>query len=350
MAIGYPIICDKDFIKLGVLDDFSSFIWTTRYYSAGDFELTIGVSERAMEWLKIGNYVMQSADNINIGIIESLEADISEEQSYMIIARGRFLPALLGRRIIAQQTQLTGLLSAGIYSLINDAIIDPVILARKIENFIIDQSYEGIEKIDVQFTGDNLLDAISTICEEKELGFNVKYEEGQFVFWLYKGIDRSYAQNVNPRVIFSDKYDNLLSSQLLEDASYRITDALVAGEGEGLERRTVWVTNSEQPTGIDRFEGYLDSRNIRSADGTVSDRDYIKALQQEGFEALTDYTAAFSGEVSFINTVYGRDVFMGDICTVENSKLGKYVNARLVEVIESVNETGNYVILPTFGL
>ena len=60
MAIGFPIIANKDMEKLGVLDDFSSFIWTTRYYNAGDFELTIGVSDRAMEWLKIGNYVMQS--------------------------------------------------------------------------------------------------------------------------------------------------------------------------------------------------------------------------------------------------------------------------------------------------
>ena len=256
----------------------------------------------------------------------------------------------MGRRIIAQQTQVTGLLSAGIYSLINDAIISPVISARKIDNFVIEQSYEGTEKIDVQFTGDNLLDAISAICEAIELGFNVKYEDGKFVFWLYKGTDRSYAQSVNPRVIFSDKYDNLLSAQLIEDASYRVTDALVAGEGEGLERRTVWVSNTEEPSGINRFEGYVDSRNIRSADGTVSDADYIKALQQEGVEALTEYTTAFSGEVSFINTVYGRDVFMGDICTVENSKLGKYVNARLVEVIESVDENGMYVILPTFGL
>ena len=350
MALGLPIIADKNFIKLGTLDDYTSFIWTTRYYSAGDFELTVGVTEDAAAWLIIGNYVMHSGDSTNIGIIESVEADISEQQAYLIIARGRFLPAILGRRIIAEQTQLTGNLASGIYSLIDDAIISPVISSRTIDNFIIERSYEGTETVNAQFTGDNLLEAISSLCLEYDLGFNVKYEGGNFVFFLYKGTDRSYAQDVNPHVIFSDQYGNLLSAQLIEDTTEKTTDVLVAGEGEGLDRRTVWVSNTEQPTGLERFELYADSRQIRSNDGAISDAQYMAQLAEEGMEQLTEYTTAFSGIVDFVNVVYGRDVFMGDICTVENSKLGKYVNARLVEVIECIGETGQYTILPTFGI
>ena len=350
MALGLPIIADENFIKLGTLDDYTSFIWTTRYYSPGDFELTVGVTENAAAWLKNGNYVLQEGDNTNIGIIESVEADINEEQAYLIIARGRFLPAILGRRIIAEQTQLNGNLASGIYSLIDDAIISPVISARQIDNFVIDRSYEGTETVDAQFTGDNLLEAISNLCLEYDLGFNVKYENGYFAFFLYKGEDRSYAQDVNPHVIFSDQYGNLLSAQLIEDTENKVTDVLVAGEGEGLDRRTVWVSNSEEPTGIERFELYADSRQIRSNDGAISDEQYMLQLAEEGREDLTEYTTAFSGVVDFINVVYGVDVFMGDICTVENSKLGKYVNARLVEVIESIDESGKYTILPTFGI
>lgn len=349
MSIGLPIILDKNFIKLGVLDSFASLIWTTRYYDAGDFELCIGITENASEWLKTGNYVMQTEDDTNIGIIESVSADISEQQTYRIIARGRFLPAILARRIIAQQTQVTGLISSGIYQLINDAIISPAIPARRIENFTIQQSYEGQETIDAQYTGYNLLETITDICTTNHIGFNVKYSEGQFVFFLYKGVDRSYDQDVNPHVIFSDQYDNLLTSQLIEDITYKVTDALVAGEGEGLERRTVWVSNDEDPTGIERYEGYVDSRHVRSSDGLTNDNDYINALREEGKEELTEYTTAFSGEVDFYNIKYGRDIFLGDLCTVENSKLNKRLNARLVEVIESMDETGRYTIIPTFG-
>lgn len=349
MALGFPIIADTNFIKLGIIDDFASFIWTSRYYDAGDFELTVAVTENAAAWLKMGNYIMHSGDQTNIGIIESIEADITEEQSYRIIAKGRFLPSILSRRIIAQQTQVTGPLADGVYALINEAIIEPVIEARRIDDFVIERSYEGEEQVDAQYTGKNLLNIISDICLLNHVGFNVKRENDQFIFYLYKGTDRSYAQDENPHVIFSDRFGNLLSAQLLEDMTKKVTDVLVAGEGEGLDRKVVWVSNDEEPTGLNRFEKYSDSRNIRSNDGAVNDAQYMEQLMEQGKEELTEYTSAFSGVVDFQNVAYGRDIFLGDVCTVENSRLGAYVNARLVEVIESVNESGVYSILPTFG-
>lgn len=350
MALGLPIIADTNFIKLGVIDDFSSFIWTSRYYNAGDFELTTAVTQKAAAWLKMGNYIMQNGDNENIGIIESIDATISEEQEYLITARGRFLPAILSRRIVAVQTQLSGLMREGIYSLISDAITAPVISARAISNFVIDRSFEGEQTVEIQITGKNLLETISSICESNHVGFNVKRIEEQFVFYLYEGIDRSYAQDDNPHVIFSDKFDNLLSCEMLEDSTEKVTDVLVAGEGEGLERKTIWVSNDDAPTGIDRFEKYDDSRNIRSNEGSVSNSEYYALLAEAGREDLTEYTTAFSGVVDFQSVQYKKDLFLGDICTVENSKLGAYVNARLVEVIESIGESGEYSILPTFGL
>lgn len=345
-----PVIMNLQFEKLGMIDEFKSFIWTTRYYSTGDFEIVTGVNKKSTDILKRDYYVMRDDDPEYIGIIESVEADVSEEAEFSLIAKGRFLSSILGRRIIADQTQIKGLLSSGIYDLINDAAINPVITKRKIPNLILGD-YAGTATVDAQITGKNLLTTISDLCEKAGIGFKTSLTaEHNFKFELYEGIDRSYDQSVNSYAVFSDRFENLLNSQYIEDASKMVTNVLVAGEGEGTDRKRVWVTNDDDPSGIDRYELYTDARSIRTNNGEISDAEYYAQLAEDGKTELTSYTKAFTGTVDFNNIRYKQDVFMGDICSIENSALGMYVNARLVEVIESIDESGKYTIIPTFGL
>ena len=170
----------------------------------------------------------------------------------------------------------------------------------------------------------------------------------QFVFQLYSGEDRTYDQSVNPVVIFSDLYDNLLSAEYEENYRDIATAVLVAGEGEGTDRRTKWVTDGS--TGLNRHEVYKDQRNIQSDDGTITDAEYEQLLEESGKESLTKYTAAFVGTVYFDNIKYKDDINVGDLCVIQNSRWGIYMNTRLVEVIESVSESGEYSIVPTFGV
>lgn len=67
-------------------------------------------------------------------------------------------------------------------------------------------------------------------------------------------------------------------------------------------------------------------------------------------ESVTNVLTAFEGNVFFDNIVYRKDVNVGDIVTIENKKWGIYVNTRIIEVIESVNEAGEYEVIPTFGI
>ena len=122
---------------------------------------------------------------------------------------------------------------------------------------------------------------------------------------------------------------------------------MVAGEGEGLDRKTAWV--GDDKSGLDRYELYKDQRNIRSNDGEISDDEYTELLKEAGKESVTKYTTAFTGKVYFENIKYKTDINLGDLCVIQNSEWGIYINTRLVEVIESVDETGAYTITPTFG-
>ncbi|WP_298535800.1 siphovirus ReqiPepy6 Gp37-like family protein [uncultured Methanobrevibacter sp.] len=342
-----PIIMNTNFTRLAAIDEYISFIWTSRYYNTGDFELVIPVNAKNINLIKKDFYIIRDDDE-NVGIIEDIIINRNEDLEETMTVTGRFLQSILGRRIIAPQTNCSGRLSNCIEALVNSCLVNPVISARKINNFIIDSS-SFTDKIDTQFTGDNLLETVSEICMVYGVGFKVTMNSSnQFVFKLYKGEDRTYDQDENPWVIFSDQYDNLLSSQYEECYKDISTAVWVAGEGDGLDRKALWVSSGE--TGLGRYEVYKDERQIQSNGGEIPLSDYNKLLEASGKDSLTKYTTAFTGSVYFDNVKYREDVFLGDLCVIENQRWGIVVNSRLVEVIESVDETGEYSILPTFGI
>lgn len=342
-----PVIMNTDFERLAVIDDYNSLIWASRYYTSGDFELCVDVNDKNMQ-LFVKDYYVVRDDDENVGIIEDIKIQRNEDNHELLIVTGRFLDSILARRIIADQTTVTGKISACINQLINDNVISPSVSARTIDNFVLGE-YDVTQTMKAQYTGKNLLETIAEICKTYGVGFKVTLnDDHEFVFQLYEGVDRTYDQTENPWVIFSDQFDNLLSADYEENYKEYTTAALVAGEGEGLDRKTVWVTDGQ--TGIDRREVYVDQRNIRSDDGEISDEEYDELLEEAGQEHLTKFTTLFSGTVYFDSVTYKEDIGLGDLCVIENKRWGIYLNSRLLEVIESVNEAGEYSIVPTFGI
>ena len=342
-----PIIMNTTFQKVGLIDDYVSFIWCTRYYKTGDFELVVNVDSANSLLLQKDFYVIRETDD-NVGIIDNIQITRNEDDNELMIVSGRFLSSILGRRIIEKQTQLNATVSAGVFALITNEAIAPVNNSRKIPNLI--YKYNMISaRLQAQYTGDNLLEVIEKICETYRIGQKITLNNGEFIFELYEGTDRSYNQTSVPRVIFSDEYDNLLSSNYHEDYESIITDVLVAGEGEGLERKIVWSSKSTN-TGLDRYEVYKDQRQLSTNNGQVTESEYMAQLKESGLEDISGFTTSFTGQVYFDNIEYRKDVNIGDICVIENSRWGVYINTRLIEVIESVDESGKYTITPTFGV
>lgn len=342
-----PVIMDKSFKRLAAIDDFSSFIWTSRYYEPGDFELVVPATAENFELFK-SDYFVARDDDDNVGIVETITLQRDENGAERMIVSGRFLQSLLERRIIAEQTTVSGKLSDCVRELIADNMIAPAMAARRVPGFALDPDFDFETAFQAQYTGKNLLEVVSDICKTYKLGFRVAPKAPSFFFFsLYEGLDRTYDQQTNEWVVFSDKFDNLLTSEYVESYAEQITAVLTAGEGEGLDRKTAWTSNGE--TGLDRREAYNDERNIRTNEGEISEAEYIELLKESGKEKLTKITSAFSGTVYFDGIRYKKDVNLGDLCVIENSRWGLSINARLVEVIESVSETGEYSIIPTFG-
>ena len=224
-----PIIADTNFNRIGIVDDYISLIWTTRFYEHGDFQIQTPITPENIDLLAIGNYVIRD-DNENVGIIEKVDLIYSETNNRVLTVSGRFLTQLLSRRIIAEQTQVSGAVSSAINTLINDAIISPALAARQISNFTLGD-YSIAATIEAQYTGKNLYNVISDLALQYGFGFKITLnDDNEFVFELYEGTDRSYDQSENPYIVFSDEYDNLLNSEFQRDDKNIINCVLAAGE------------------------------------------------------------------------------------------------------------------------
>lgn len=344
-----PVLMNKNFEKLAIVDDYVSFIWATRFYESGDFQLQVSVNSLAAKYIQIGYYVIRDDDE-NVGIVENIKIENTSTKKELMTISGRFLSSLLSRRIIAIQTQVYGQVPSCIQKLINENAIAPSITARQIPNLSFTSQVVSSMVMQAQYTGKNLLTTITEICKLYGIGFKMLLDQGDhFLFVLFEGKDRSYEQSVNPYVVFSDEYDNLISAQYEESRKELVTDILIAGEGEGLDRKTLWVTKSNL-SGIDRYEKYQDARNSSTNNGQIDEQTYYNELRGEALQNITTFTSAFTGKVDFANVKYREDVNVGDIVTIKNTKWGIHINSRLVEVIESVNESGAYSITPSFGI
>lgn len=345
------LILDTTFNPVGIIDAFKSMIWVDRYQEAGDFELYVPASAKMIDLLRIDYYIWFN-DSDHTMIIEDLELTSDVEQGNFIIVTGRSLESILGRRIVWKQTILKGNFQDAIEKLLNDNIINPEVSERKIENFRFastDDEYICNLKIDTQYTGDNIYDVITANCGENNIGFKIVLSDNnEFVFSLYKGLDRSYGQLINPYVSFSPQLENIINSNFYTSKANLKTVTLVSGEGEGVSRKMTVVGGG---SGLERRELFSDARDISSdtETGTLSDADYLKLLESRGLKNLAEYTEkeAFEGEVNTTNLFkYGVDFFIGDVVQIAN-EYGNEGAAYISEMIYSISNDG-ITVYPTF--
>lgn len=345
------LVLNTNFESVDVVDNFKSMIWTDRYNSNGDFEMYLTINPDIFSRLK-EDYYLWMKESEHCMIIENLSIDSDAEDGNHLIVTGRSLESLLERRIVWGQKVLKGNLQSGIRTLLNESIISPSIVDRKIENFIFEPSTDPkitSLTVDTQFTGDDLFVVIKNLCQSNDLGFKIVLNDhNQFVFSLYAGLDRSYAQVENPYVIFSPGFENIINSNYFTSKAGLKNVTLVAGEGEGASRKmTVVGTGS----GLHRREIFTDARDISSEvdGGTLTPAEYTAQLQARGNEKLAEHTyiTAFEGEVEATHLFkYGEDFFIGDIVQVAN-EYGHEGRAYISELIISQSEDG-VSMYPTF--
>lgn len=337
---------------VGIIDTFISVIWTSRYYTSGDFELYVSATAEMLNIVKANYYLVRDKDingsvMHNVMIVKNIELKTDPDNGNTLTITGKSLKSIVGQRVIANQTSLKGSLKDCFNLLLIENLIYPSMTGRTIQNFSTTVNDIIAETVELQLTGDNLEDFFSTICEKYNIGWDIYISNGTFVFELYKGTDRSYNQSENPYIVFSSEFDNLINSdyQYLTDEFKNV--AVVAGEGEGAAKTTVTVGTA---TGLNRYEVYVDASSASSNEGNIGSAEYAEMLQNKGTEALTEYV---NNELLDCETdtttqyILNRDFFLGDVVQIKND-FGITATARILEIIESEDDSGTAVI-PTFS-
>ena len=382
-------VLDRLYNQVGIIDGFTSFIWAKRYTQFGDCELYISATRENIDLLKRGNFILRSDDNDMICRINNVELETNPETGDFLIVKGEDCRAILNQRIVWKQTNFKGQAGTFIGRLLDENIIEPTNRVRAIHNFN-RRAWSGFnDNLDIQTTYDPVGDKIIEVCQMFNYGSRVIWENDEFVFELYKGTDRSYGQDVNPYVVFSPNFENLISTRYTMDSTGYYSIALVGGAGEGSNRLSATAQIGDY-VGIDRFELFVDANDVSNEmtyedlialypNGTItteSDKVYYSVggvkiatldsaskptqavletapynemLAERGREKLaeTGIVVTFDGEVEPNHSFqFGKDYFLGDIVTVMN-EYGIEANARITEVVESFDETGHSII-PTF--
>lgn len=360
---------------IGIIDNSKSIIWHDVYYGVGDFEIYAPCTQENIDALAVGNYITRY--NIrNVGIIEKIEVTYNPQDGRMIVAAGRFAKSILDRRLIfklsghsASPTFLSGNVESAARSLVADNAISCAFdTGRNMPELVLGASAGITKKIidndgysaDKQVTYKELLSYSDGLLEEYELGAYCMLDNNlKLAYTVFEGADRSVDNTAgNQPVVFSQDFDNLLSSEYQYNNTKLKNAALIGGEGEG-EARFCSIVKDSAVTGLKRREVWIDSSSITKkyndesgTEQTFTDDEYDKQLKTDGMQKLAELaiTETFEGEIDITNGSfsYGTDFALGDKVTVQDTGIGLYINARILEITEVQDDNG-YSIEAKYG-
>ena len=373
--IDYVEIRNSARVTIGIIDTAKSIIWDAQYYGIGAFEIYVPATAETRELLKIGYYVTRENER-NVGIIERISIDYTSTDGQMITASGSFAKSLLSRRLIYNLSGNT------IYPVTSSGNVETAMRARVAENIInsadsarnIDflelGAAAGINKRIVDADGNytvkqtsyaNLQEYTDTVLQEFALGafVGLDRETLKLQYNVFSGVDRSATNpDGNAPIIFSQEFDNLLSSAYDYDTATEKNTVLIGGEGEGTARFCVLLADAAQ-TGLNRREVFLNAsgQSRKYSDENGAEQEYTNTEYTALLKSLGEQTRAtlkpietFSGEIDLTNSglQFGADYQLGDIITIQDNFLGILLNVRILQVLESQDDSGNRINI-SFG-
>lgn len=371
------MVLDKNYDGIAMIDTFTSAIWTVRYDEAGDFEIYTPVRLDYIQAMQIGNYLW-NRDSDRLMVIETVEIETDSEEGPQLIITGRSLESILDRRIVTSSQNFSGNLQSVLFAIIQNEVISSD-ETRRIPGFSLkansDSRITSIAISELSIRGENVYDVVCSLCQANKIGWRILPKgAGGFEFELYAGVDRSYAQSVNPYVTFSPSFENLLNSNYIKSfKSYKNSIYAVGtyqkevilqnkykddnGEWVVEEQTTyeeaevvTWqYSETATPTGLTRREMFVDNGGVNDGEQGGEYATWNAVNKEKAIAELGEHqtTTAFEGELEATRQyIYGEDFNIGDIVQVEN-EFGITGTVYISEIVFSQDVNG-ITITPTF--
>lgn len=385
-------IITRNFELVDEIDRYTSLQITRSWHGIGSLELRINRYMKGAESLQRGNIVFPIGQLNKAFEIRhrEIELDESGKASENWVIHALPIKSWLGERLtippvgLAQDT-ITGDAESVMRHYVDTNAIFPLDINDKIPGLALNVNNNLGQTIEWQSRYKVLAEDIEEISLLTGLGWDIAmdYATRQFAFNVKEGRNLTVNQTILPPAIFSPEFGTLKGLAYTEsDLNYK-NFAVVAGAGEGNERRIVTV-GDESAVGSNRRVLFVDARDIaEETDGDTPEPIPVEAiderLRERGRQKLAEHqqevylegsimtpvrsfetvknssfitqfqpTESFSRKERKGGLIYERDYDLGDIVTLQNKDWGVTLDARITEVKE-IYESGKRDVGVTFG-
>ena len=274
-------VIDRNFALQAQIDTYTSLLLNRKWQGVGDWQLVLPAAANGADKLVKDNIILLGADGHRSGYIEAVKA-VEGDNGVMLTVTGKTLQGLAEQRITLPDNDKYNYGYDNVPPLVSNKInpspvsaetilktyadrhmVNPLDPKRKIPDLILaDDLNRGKETV-WSSRLEALSDVLQDVCEYCDVGWEIYVDlhRKKLVFDIVEGVDRSYGQSENSRVIFSRGFDNILSCTYTDDISGYKNLAYAGGAGEGADRTILKVLQDDietEPEGWERREIFLD--------------------------------------------------------------------------------------------
>lgn len=356
-------ILDPLLRRIELIDAFESLIWTERWSSWGDFELTIISNLESRSFLRIGTMVSMNL-SLRVMTVETVEDVVEESGKRVLKVKGRSIESIFEDRAVraamtgmntAPTWNITGLPATVLRRVVGDICVDGILSPYDKIPYIImgrhpllpaDSIATPGDPITVNLEPQTVYDVLTNISNTWTMGFRLLLETdaSKLYFDVYTGTDRTSA-NAAKTVIFAPELDNLQNTSELSSMEDSKNVAYVFAMNGFLVVKPPNVDNEVE--GFERRVLMVKADDITLPPGA----ELTAAMLQRGKEALAEHRAfqAFDGEINQ-NSSYliNRDYYLGDL--VEQRNIDGVSNQMRVTEQIYVSDTEGERSYPTLAL
>lgn len=367
MNIPLITVIDRNFALQAQIDIYTSFLLNRKWQSVGDWQLVLPASAKGADKLKKGNIILLGADGHRSGYVEGITYAEGERGAQLTVT-GKTLQGLAAQRITLPDNdeynygydnvpKLTdGNISPApvpaetvLKTYAKRHMTEPDDPKRKISELVIADDLERGKNTLWTSRLEVLSEVLQSVSEYCDMGWEIyaDIKKKRLVFDIVEGVDRSYSQSENSRVIFSRDFDNILSCTYTDSSEGFRNLAYAGGAGEGADRTILKVTAEEtEPVGWERREVFLDCGTLEVVETETAMSLTDEALHKiKGYEKSEALTAAAADTASF---AYLKKWDLGDKVTVVSKAAGVRLDTRITEVSERYEAGGSGIDI-TFG-
>lgn len=358
-------IIDTNFRLLGEISRYSSLIITRKWGGVGVLEMRVNRHMAGAEHLRKGVILFPFNELNKAHVVQHMEIELDDRgrvtENWLI--RAPHIKMMAQMRLTIPEEGEThdvfkGHPAEAMKYLFDRHVANPSNPDRAFPSVTVTDRMFGGGDFEWQSRYRELAEELEEISIITGVGWTVELDikEKKMVFVPSVGVDRTFEQTENSRMLFSPEWKTLHTLSFTDSSLDYKNVAIVAGQGEGLERK---VTTVGEAKGIDRYELFVDARDVenevRPEEGDPYPRpeeDIIADLEKRGEQKLTEHEQVLHMEGKALphpSFRYERDWDLGDVVTIRNKDWGITMDARITEVNEVYEGGSPPLIEPIFG-